>query len=160
MKIQELAKELDMDVTVVLKKAQSMGYNVADKDSMLEGVDGIVVKNALIHAKDKAETKVVKAAPKKSEKKADEPKVTVKAANIPMPTQKKTQKAAPAKAQEKAPTQKPPVGKPVVNKDLEKYYDRLCAVQDYAREYSSFTGCEEGTEWSVKFIYKTDSIGE
>ena len=48
----------------------------------------------------------------------------------------------------------------LVNKDLEKYYDRLCAVQDYAREYSSFTGCEEGTECSVKFIYKTDSIGE
>lgn len=48
----------------------------------------------------------------------------------------------------------------LVNNDLEKYYDRLCAVQDYAREYSSFTGCEEGTECSVKFIYKTDSIGE
>ena len=48
----------------------------------------------------------------------------------------------------------------LVNKDLEKYYDRLCAVHDYAREYSSFTGCEEGTECSVKFIYKTDSIGE
>lgn len=48
----------------------------------------------------------------------------------------------------------------LVNKDLEKYYDRLCAVQDYAREYSSFAGCEEGTECSVKFIYKTDSIGE
>ena len=48
----------------------------------------------------------------------------------------------------------------LVNKDLEKYYDRLCAVKDYAREYSSFTGCEEGTECSVKFIYKTGSIGE
>ena len=58
MKIQELAKELDMDVNVVLKKAQSMGYNVADKDSLLEGVDATVVKNVLIHAKDKTETKV------------------------------------------------------------------------------------------------------
>ena len=47
-------------------------------------------------------------------------KVTVKAAKIPMPTQAKTQKAAPAKVQEKEPTRKPPVGKPVVNKDLEK----------------------------------------
>lgn len=119
MKIHELAKELDMDVTVVLKKAQSMGYNVADKDSMLEGVDATVVKNGLIHAKDKAETKVVKAVPKKSEKKSNEPKVTVKAANIPMPSQKKTHKAATSKNSEKAPTQKPPVGKPVVNKDLD-----------------------------------------
>ncbi|MDD6571280.1 MAG: hypothetical protein PUF12_02710 [Thermoflexaceae bacterium] len=48
----------------------------------------------------------------------------------------------------------------LVNEDLEKYYDRLCALKDYAREYSSFAGCEEGTECSVKFIYKTDSIGD
>ena len=119
MKIQELAKELDMDVNVVLKKAQSMGYNVADKDSMLEGVDATAVKNMLIHAKDKTETKVVKSTHKKTEQKTDEPKVTVKAAKIPMPSHNKAQKAAPAKVQEKEPTRKPPVGKPVVNKDLE-----------------------------------------
>lgn len=119
MKIHELAKELDMEVSAVIEKAKSMGYDVADKDSMLEGVDATVVKNVLIHAKDKAETKVVKAAPKKTEQKVAEPKVTVKAAKIPMPKHSKAQKAAPAKAQEKSPVQKPPVGKPVVSKDLE-----------------------------------------
>lgn len=48
----------------------------------------------------------------------------------------------------------------VVNNDLEKYYDRLKAVKDYAGEYTSYAGCEEGVECSVKFIYKTDSIGK
>lgn len=46
----------------------------------------------------------------------------------------------------------------VVNNNLETYYDRLKAVQDYAEEYTSFAGCEKDVECSVKFIYKTDSI--
>ena len=48
----------------------------------------------------------------------------------------------------------------LVNEDLEKYYDRFCEVKDYAKEYGSYAGCEEGVECSVKFIYKTDSIGK
>lgn len=48
----------------------------------------------------------------------------------------------------------------LVNDDLDKYYDRLCAVRDYAREYTSYAGCNEGVECDVKFIYKTDGIGE
>ena len=48
----------------------------------------------------------------------------------------------------------------LVNEDLEKYYDRFCEVKDYAKEYNSYAGCEEGVECSVKFIYKTDSIGK
>lgn len=46
----------------------------------------------------------------------------------------------------------------IVNNDLETYYDRLKAIQDYAEEYTSYAGCKEGMECSVKFIYKTDSI--
>lgn len=48
----------------------------------------------------------------------------------------------------------------LVNEDLEKYYDRFCEVKEYAKEYGSYAGCEEGVECSVKFIYKTDSIGK
>lgn len=46
----------------------------------------------------------------------------------------------------------------IVNEDLETYYDRFKALQDYAEEYTSYAGCEEGVECSVKFIYKTEGI--
>ena len=46
----------------------------------------------------------------------------------------------------------------IVNNDLEAYYDRLKAVQEFAKEYTSYAGCEDDVECSVKFIYKTDSI--
>ncbi len=48
----------------------------------------------------------------------------------------------------------------LVNDDLDKFYDRLCAVRDYAEEYDSFAGVNEGLECSVKFIYKTEEIGK
>lgn len=46
----------------------------------------------------------------------------------------------------------------IVNQDLETYYDRLVALKDYAEEYTSYAGCEEAMECSVKFIYKTGAI--
>lgn len=46
----------------------------------------------------------------------------------------------------------------LVNGDLTNYFDRLKAMQDYAEEYTTFAGCEEGTECSVKFVYKTGEI--
>lgn len=46
----------------------------------------------------------------------------------------------------------------VVNEDLDKFYEYLKAVQDYAEEYTSYAGCEDDVECSVKFIYKTGSI--
>ena len=68
----------------------------------------------------KKETKVVKVTPKKSE--SDDhvtaSNVTVKAANIKMPELKKTAKAA-TKSGEKSKASKPPVGKPVVSKEIE-----------------------------------------
>lgn len=42
-----------------------------------------------------------------------------------------------------------------VNKDLEKYLDRIRALQDYADEYNSYAGCPDDTECTVRFIYKT-----
>ena len=67
------------------------------------------------------ETKIVKATPKKTESQKDaQPRVTVKAAVIP---QTRNQGAArPARPQAQAserPAARPPMGKPVVNKDLE-----------------------------------------
>lgn len=67
------------------------------------------------------ETKIVKATPKKTESKEDaQPRVTVKAAVIP---QTRNQGAArPARPQTQSserPAARPPMGKPVVNKDLE-----------------------------------------
>lgn len=67
------------------------------------------------------ETKIVKATPKKTESQEDaQPRVTVKAAVIP---QNRNQGAArPARPQTQSserPAARPPMGKPVVNKDLE-----------------------------------------
>ena len=70
-------------------------------------------------ANDNNETKIVKAAPKKMESQKDEqPRVTVKAAVIPQRNTKKQQTRT-ASAVNDRPTQRPPMGKPVVNKDLE-----------------------------------------
>ena len=70
-------------------------------------------------ATDNKETKIVKAAPKKTESQKDEqPRVTVKAAVIPQRNTKK-QQARPAASSNDRPTQRPPMGKPVANKDLE-----------------------------------------
>ncbi|MDY4126144.1 MAG: hypothetical protein SOX95_02205 [Lachnospiraceae bacterium] len=46
----------------------------------------------------------------------------------------------------------------LVNNNIEKYYDRLCAVRDYAGEYTSFAGSGSDTDSSVKFIIKTDAV--
>ena len=43
--------------------------------------------------------------------------------------------------------------------DLGDIVDRLEAVRDYAKEYTSFGGCAADVECSTKFLYKTDSIG-
>lgn len=46
----------------------------------------------------------------------------------------------------------------LINNDIEKYYDRLCAVRDYAKEYKSFAGVSDQIDSAVKFIYKTEGI--
>ena len=69
-------------------------------------------------ATDNKETKIVKAAPKKTESHQDEqPRVTVKAAVKPQSRPQK-QTRTPAAASDR-PTQKPPMGKPVANRELE-----------------------------------------
>ncbi len=64
------------------------------------------------------ETKIVRATPKKTDSQQEEqPRVTVKAAVKPQ-VRNQTKQAKPQQAQER-PSQRPPMGKPVVNKELE-----------------------------------------
>lgn len=48
----------------------------------------------------------------------------------------------------------------MLDEDVEGLYDRICAVRDYAKEYHSYAGANGQMESSVKFIYKTEGIGE
>ena len=119
MKVKELAAELNLTGKAVLEKAKSMGIEVSKIGDELSDIDVTAVKNIIMRSGAHAETKVVRAKPKKAEsEKKGEPKVTVKAANIKLPEIKKTTKAA-AKNTTKAAAAKPPVGKPVVSKEIE-----------------------------------------
>ena len=42
--------------------------------------------------------------------------------------------------------------------DVQKVIDRIDALKDAGDRYNTFSGLQEGTEGSVKFIYKTDGI--
>ena len=124
MKITELASELKLTGKEVLEKAKSMGIAVAKVTDELSEIDTTAVRNTIMRGREKAETKVVRARAKKadSEQKADEPKRTVKAANIKLPEIRKTKKAKPASAaaaQPQTAVSKPPAGKPVPSKALE-----------------------------------------
>lgn len=43
--------------------------------------------------------------------------------------------------------------------DVQKVYRRLQAVLDYAQEPESFSGCADGIECNVQYVYKTGEIG-
>jgi len=146
MKITELAKELKMTGEEVLEKAKTMGVPVAKTSDDMSDMDTVAVRNTLTRGGAKVETKVArKTATKKSaaEKKENEPKVTVKAANIKLP-EKKTKKAAglaataakTAAAKAKATKEtvskmKPPVGAPKVSKA--KLEERIAKEQAEAK---------------------------
>ena len=65
MKIHELAKELNLDTKVVLEKAQSMGIDVHDKDSILKDMDAKAIKNIIQIGHKGGDTKIVKATPRR-----------------------------------------------------------------------------------------------
>lgn len=46
----------------------------------------------------------------------------------------------------------------IVNDDLDMYFNRLKAIQNYSKEYTTYAGCSDNVECSVRFIYKTDAI--
>ncbi|MGX8773881.1 MAG: translation initiation factor IF-2 N-terminal domain-containing protein, partial [Bacillota bacterium] len=95
MKISELAKELNMTGKEVLEKAVAMGVPVSKTSDVMSDIDTVAVRNTLTKGSGKAETKVARKSTTKkatAEKKESEPKVTVKAAKLPLPD-KKTKKA-------------------------------------------------------------------
>ena len=122
MKVKELAAELNMTGKEVLEKAKAMGVGVSKISDEMSDMDVTAVRNTIVRsiAKAKAETKVVKVAPKKTdaEDKVSASNVTVKAANIKMPELKKAARDA-KKGNAKQKTAKPPVGKPIVSKEVE-----------------------------------------
>ncbi len=112
-KVHELAKEMNLTSKELLEKAHQLGIEVKSHMSVLSDTDIDKIKG------NKAETKIVKAEPKKKETVHDEPHVTVKAAVRPqMPPRRKPPVGKPivdtAYLESK---HKPPVGKPVVNKE-------------------------------------------
>lgn len=46
----------------------------------------------------------------------------------------------------------------LIGNDIENYYDRIQAVKDFSKEYTTFSGSCANTEGTVKFIYKTDGV--
>ncbi|NLD19956.1 MAG: translation initiation factor IF-2 [Clostridiales bacterium] len=121
MKIKELATELSLTGKEVLEKAKSMGIKVSKISDEMSEIDVAAVRNTILRSVAHAETKVVRAKTKKSEKekKEGEPKVTVKAANITLPEIRKTAKPA-AKTSTRTSAAKVPTGKPIVPKEVEE----------------------------------------
>ena len=119
MKVHELAKELNLSSKEVLEKLGSMGVGVKGHMSVLSDIDAIAVRNIIMRGKAGTETKIVKVAPKKSEQ-VEEPKVVVKAAAIRQPAPPdKMQKKQDRPQQERISSAKPPIGKPVISKELD-----------------------------------------
>ncbi len=116
-KIYELAKELNVASKELVERINAMGIEARSHMSSIDDKIAAELRNALggKHIAN-SETKVVKAVPKKKEKESDnEPRVTVKAANIkpPMPTRKSAPAKKPAAHTEERPAARPPAGRPL-----------------------------------------------
>lgn len=128
-KVNELAKELNMESSELLERIKGMGIAAESETSEIGDMDAVAAKNTILRSRTSSETKIVKAAPKKNVKEeSEEPKVVVKAAQIKPPVKKpaaaaKAETARPAASDaagaERTAAQRPPIGKPVVSKDLE-----------------------------------------
>ncbi|MGF6376220.1 translation initiation factor IF-2 [Clostridiales Family XIII bacterium PM5-7] len=116
-KVHELAKELNLSSKDIQSKAAQLGISVSSHMSVLSDADIEKIKGS------RAETKIIKAEPKKKDAAGvDEPKVVVKAAVRPgLSNRPKPPVGKPVVDTEYlANKHKPPVGKPVINKDLEE----------------------------------------
>ncbi len=118
-KVHELAKELNLNSKDLLDKIASMGIDAKSHMSVLSDIDAIAVRNTITRAKTKQESKIVKVTPKKVDTSAaEEPRVVVKAAAKPIQQTQPAQKAA-VRKETRPVTQRPPIGKPIVSKDIE-----------------------------------------
>jgi len=115
LKVYELAKELNMSSKDMLDKINSMGIDAKSHMSVLSEMDVLVVRNTILHARDNAETKIVKVAPKKTDTKPvkEEVKVVVKAATHPsISPESKLARPAAKPAQPQRPPHPPAQGQP------------------------------------------------
>lgn len=98
-KVHELAKELSMSSKDMLDKIHTMGIDAKSHMSVLTEIDVIAIKNTVQRGRNGAETKIVKAAPKKTSPQQEnkEVKVVVKAAAKPNMTAEAAEKAQKAK---------------------------------------------------------------
>lgn len=119
-KVHELARELETSSKELQKKCVDLGISISNHMSVLSEVDANRLRNFSKKAKSASETKIVKAAPRKVDKDQEEetPRVTVKAA-LRVPTTPAKQVPEKGKTEERGRTQKPPMGRPVISKEVE-----------------------------------------
>ncbi|MCQ2546008.1 MAG: translation initiation factor IF-2 [Clostridia bacterium] len=174
MKIKDLAVELNMTGTEVLKKVKSMGIEASKVGDELSDLDMVAVRNAITRAAAKAETTVAKRSSVKkapAEKKEGEPKVTVKAANIKLPEKKKpaakkpltaAQEAARAAAAKTAAGKpKSPAGAPKVSKaKLEERIAKEKAEAEAKKEAIGTKAAEVTGEVASKVAEAAEKVAE
>jgi translation initiation factor IF-2 len=121
MKVHELAKKLELTSKELMEKATAMGIEVSSANSAFSDIDAITIENAILAKRNKeTETKIVRVAPKRAGDGDEEPVVTVKAASLKTGAGA-AQKARPqGKAEEPGITRRPPIGVPVVPKEVER----------------------------------------
>jgi len=72
-KVHELAKELGVNSTDLVKKLNSMGIDAKSHMSVISDMEAMAVKNTISKSKAGNETKIVKVVPKKTETNSEEP---------------------------------------------------------------------------------------
>lgn len=117
-KVHELAVEIGLTDKELISKLQELGYGQKTAGGTLEDIDAVVVKNAIVNSRKKAETKIVKASVKKeSAKEFDEVKVQIKAVDKAIIEAQAKRSNPKVHIKESLHTQKstqtPPSGKPV-----------------------------------------------
>ncbi|WP_246019739.1 translation initiation factor IF-2 [Bacilliculturomica massiliensis] len=120
MKVKDLARELKVSDNDLLDRIKGMGISAESGASVLEDIDVVAVRNTVLNSKKRSETKIVKVAAKKTEKKEEgEVKVTIKpAARSVIEAQEKAH-APKSQSQHAAardadrPYRTPPQGKPM-----------------------------------------------
>jgi translation initiation factor IF-2 len=121
MKVHELAKKLEMTSKELLEKATSMGIEVTSANSAFSDIDAKTVENTIIANRNKeTETKIVRVAPKRVDLNQDEPVVTVKAAHLKTGAGAAQKSKPQSKSDEPVITRRPPMGMPVVPKEVER----------------------------------------
>ncbi len=119
-KVHELARELETSSKELQKKCEELGVSISNHMSVLSDTDANKLRNIMKKSKSASETKIVKATPRKADSEGveDVPRVTVKAA-IKIPTPAIKQVPEKSKTEERGRTQKPPIGRPVISKEIE-----------------------------------------